>query len=59
VVAVRISECLRKRSIVAEYDEEAVSSARRYGAALSRQLMITDESDISFALYYCRLLLLA
>ena len=28
VVAVRISECLRKRSISAEYDEESVSSSQ-------------------------------
>ena len=63
VVAVRISECLRKRSIVAEYDEEAVSSlARDMELSLSQGSFFNFKviSPFLFAFYYsCRLLLLA
>ena len=40
VVAVRISECLRKRSICAEYDEEAVSYSRIFQAMSSEEIWL-------------------
>jgi hypothetical protein len=52
VVAVRISECLRKRSIVVEYDEEAVSSARRYGALSLFQGSFLFRMNLTLLLLY-------